>query len=100
MTTTFSGYDGLIRPVVVTYSDGTPSIAYTDDSDWKGTLSSVTTGTGTSTNATTYTHDTIRQIATGSQKVNCTRESGRAIEHRGNPIGDIVHHFSGLRFIA
>jgi RHS repeat-associated protein len=55
------GYDYLNRPRQKTYSDSTPSVAYTWDADVKGTLASV----GNSVSTTSYTHDMFGRV-TGS----------------------------------
>lgn len=51
ITTSFVGYDGLNRPQSKVYTknggtaaEGTPTVAYVYDQDWKGALSSVSVG--------------------------------------------------------
>jgi RHS repeat-associated protein len=65
--TTYSGYDGLNRPHSKSYSDGTPTVTYTYDSDWKGALSSVSSSVGTSLYSTAYTHDGFGRVSTSTQ---------------------------------
>jgi RHS repeat-associated protein len=67
VTTTYSGYDGLNRPHSKSYSDGTPTVTYSYDVDWKGALSSVSSTVGTSVYSTGYTHDGFGRIATSTQ---------------------------------
>jgi RHS repeat-associated protein len=67
VTTTYNGYDGLNRPQSKSYSDGTPTVTYTYDQDWKGALSSVSTSVGTSVYSTVYTHDRFGRISQSTQ---------------------------------
>ena len=73
ITATYSGYDGLNRPQTLAYTksdgtpEGTPTVTYAYDQDWKGALSSVSTTVGTSAFSTAYTHDGFGRIQTSTQ---------------------------------
>jgi RHS repeat-associated protein len=73
ITASYDGYDGLNRPQTVSYTkadgsaEGTATVTYTYDQDWKGALSSVSTSVGTSVFSTAYTHDGFGRIHTSTQ---------------------------------
>lgn len=71
--TTYTNYDGFNRPQSITYTksdgsaEGTPTVSYTYDQDWKGALSSVGTSVGSSVYSTSYTHDTFGRVSSSTQ---------------------------------
>jgi RHS repeat-associated protein len=107
-------YDGINRPLTVTYSDGTPSVTYTYDYGGIGAfaldrLTSITEGS----NSQTFTYDNLGRITTANQTIDSvtyplqygynligqvatiTYPSGRVVTQAYNNIGQTASIASG-----
>ena len=63
-----SGYDTQNRPGSKSYNNGTPSVTYGYDADFKGALSSVSVSQGSLNYQTSYTHDALGRTSGSTQK--------------------------------
>lgn len=65
--TSYPSYDALNRPSGISYSDGTAGVTYSYDSDFKGTVASVTATKPGVSYKTEYTHDALGRINGSTQ---------------------------------
>ena len=78
ITTRYSGYDALNRPSTIAYTkvvnsvdvpEGTPTVTWSYDQDFKGALSGVSVTKDSATYSTAYTHDAVGRISASTQNV-------------------------------
>ena len=57
-----TGYDALNRPLKRSYTDGTPAVTFTYDTDFKGALAAISNSVST----TSFTHDGFGRIGSST----------------------------------